>query len=143
MTHTLLHKSVLTPPYHYQNSIYVPSISHKDLAHIPDPSKCHQAGLSICPTSHLPNLRLSSQFLTHQPHVHWQCSYEPHNPLSRQTLKSMLDSFAQLQMDSSPPSPTTRPMPPSNTNTSLSRSNRSKIVSFTTKKPSNEPLRGT
>src|SRR6266850_865974 len=50
-TRTSLHKYVLTPHLNHQSSIYVPSIDHNDLAHIPDPSSCRQAGLSICQTS--------------------------------------------------------------------------------------------
>src|SRR6266850_4061678 len=58
MDHTSPHKSVLTPPFYHQSSIYVPSIDHNNCTHIPDPSKCHQTHLSICPTFRLPSLQL-------------------------------------------------------------------------------------
>src|SRR6266850_276026 len=54
-TRTSPHKSVLIPSPHRQSSIYVLSIDHNDLAHIPNPSKCRQTHLSIYQTSHLLN----------------------------------------------------------------------------------------
>src|SRR6267142_665606 len=42
-TRTSPHKFVLTTRLNHQSSIYVPSIDHNDLAHIPNPSSCRQA----------------------------------------------------------------------------------------------------
>src|SRR6267142_4790632 len=107
-TCTLPRKSILTPLLDHQSSIYAPSINHNNLAHIPDPSSCHQVGLSICPTSHLPNLQLPFQSLAQQLRSHWQCCLGQSSQPSLPTTTLMRYSFAPLQMDSSPPLPTTK-----------------------------------
>src|SRR6266850_7322676 len=109
-THTSLHKSVLTPYLNHQSSIYAPSIDHKDLAHIPNPSSCRQADLSICPTSHPLNLRLPFQSLAQRLRSRRQCRLGRLKPSSPPMTTLTQSSCARSQMGSSPPSPTARPI---------------------------------
>src|SRR6266850_621098 len=140
-TRTLPHKSVLTIKPHRQSSIYVPSIIHKDLDHIPDPSKCCPADLSICPTSCPPNLWFLSRFHTWRPQRSQQCPQGQHKPLSPPTWTLMLSSFAPSRMDSSQPSPTARLIWWSNFDDLPTKSKDYKITSSNTRKHLNGPLR--
>src|SRR6267142_80410 len=140
-TRTLPHKFVLTPSLNHQSSIYAPSIDHNDLAHIPDPSSCRQAGLSICPTSRLPNLRFPFQSLTQQLRLPRQCRLgQPSQPLPPMMTLTRY-SFTPLRMDSSPPSLITKLIPRCCTTNSPNKSRVLKIASSNMRRPSSKPLR--
>src|SRR6267142_6721645 len=139
MTCTSSHKSILTPCLNHQSSIYAPSIDHKDLAHIPDPSSCRQAGLSICQTYRLPNLRLPFQSLAQRLQAHQQCCLGRRNQSLPPTTTLTRYSFAPSRTDSSPRSPTTKPTQRCNFIASQNKSKVFKTASSHMSIPSREP----
>src|SRR6266850_1373584 len=140
-TRTSPHKYVLTPCSNHQSSIYGAYIDHNDLAHIPDRPQCRQPGLSICQTFRPPNLRRPFQSLARRLRSHRQCRLGQPRQSSPPTTTSTPLSFAPSRTDSSPLSPAGKPMPRCSTTASLSGSRDSKTVSWSTKRPSNEPQR--
>src|SRR6267142_1470854 len=142
-TRTLPRKFVLTPCLNQQSSIYVPSIDHKDLAHIPDPSSCRQAGLSICQTSRPPNLPCPFQSLAQRLRSRRQCHLGPLRQSLPPTTTSTQSSSAQLRTDSSPLSPTARPTWRCNITASPTELRDSRTASLSTKRPSSGPQRAT
>src|SRR6267142_5704804 len=140
-TRTSSHKFVLTPHLNHQSSIYVPSIDHKDLAHIPDPSSCRQMGLSICQTYRPLNLQHPFQSLAQRLRLHRQCRLGRFSQPSPRMTTSMRCSFALSRTDSLPRSPIARPTLQCSSTASPSRSKAFRIAFSNMKKPSSEPQR--